>query len=397
MNSAMNLETPFWKSRATFWAASVVLALSIFFSVYDFGWRPHQSLQSTLFFAALAPLILLAGTATCWLVGRLFRVPVEWGFLLRIEVWLALIATPFYLLSVICERVFAWQQNGRSFAIWMGGIWIALWCIQIVRRYGERANRVSIAMFCAVIALLSASSTIGAQRGPSLQVAGAQPWRWQSSGRVRLAYTDEYNSPPFARRDARNADEMLRRIEKELGVARSQTPVNVYLFPSLESLREFAEDDSLDGVAGLSGVLVADDEWEWMRGPLTHELCHFVIAREFGPDVRALADEGTAVWIEEKLAPVEEALKPQRQKNFRSSEVARNEDFYDYDGEQISANYQQAGWLAQATIKKHGLAKWREFLGACQSGLLTNLSESSEDASEQVTAQYRQIFGEPMP
>ena len=395
----MNLETPLWKSRALFWVASAVLALSLFFSLYDFGWRPHQSLTGALFYAALTPFFLLIGTAVQWAIGRLFRVPVEWNFLLRVQVWLTLLTTPLYAFNLVSERVFAWQENGRALATWMAGVWIVLWIIQVVRRYQSkpRVSTPQLRAFCASIALLSAVSAIATQRGPQLQVMGVQPWQWQTHGRVRLAYTEQVSSAETAREDARRADEMLRRVERALGAPSSARQVNVFLFPDQTSLREFAQDDWLVGVAGEGGVLIVDDEWEWMRGTLVHELGHFVIAREFGPDVRALADEGTAVWLEQKLAASDEALAPNRHLDVDTANLAYNDHFYDEDDEQISLNYEQAGWLAKSTIAKHGLPKWRRFLQNSQSGYFANLFELPSDASEQVKEQYQQIFGEPLP
>ncbi len=392
----MNLETAFWKSRAAFGAASAVLALSVFFTNYDFAWRPHQSLLQVLFYAALAPLGLPLSAAVALLLGRLFRLPVEWKFLLRLQVWMVLLATPVYFLNVAGERSFALQPSTRAFATFACGALLMLWSLQIVGRYKTRAHPSLLGLYCAIYVLFAASFVIADQRAPSAQIMGAQPWKWQTHGRVNLAYTDEIRDDEFARRDARNVAEMLRRVEKSLGAGVSTRAVNVFLFPTAESLNEFAEDD-LAGVAGEAGVLVVGYEWEWMRGTLAHELSHFVVATEFGPNVRLLPDEGTSVWIEGKLAPGEEALVPHRHQELETRALAGNQAFFDEDEERVTANYEHAGWLAQATIQKHGLAKWRQFLGACQSNLLENYFENPDDASRHVAAQYQQIFGEPMP
>lgn len=384
-----------------FWLASALIALSIFFSSYDFAWRPHQTLPGAFLYAALAPLVLLAGAAIEWGLGRLFRVPVEWDFLLRLQVWLVLLATPIYITNFVGERVFALQPTERAFATFAGGILVALWVFQIVRHYKARANPQVLWMYCAISSLLTAVTTISAQRGPSYQVVGAQPWQWQTHGRVNLAYTEETRDAEFARQDARNVAEMLRRVEKELGIGVSTRSLNVFLFPSEESLREFTDDD-LAGVAGEAGVLIVGYEWEWMRGTLVHELSHFVVASEFGPDVRALADEGTSVWLEAKLTPsqefeVEESLVPRRHADVVTSELAKNQTFHDEDQARLSAHYEQAGWLAKTTIQKHGLAKWRQFLRVCQSSFASHFLENPRDAGALVAAQYQQVFGEPMP
>lgn len=392
----MNLETPFWKSRTAFWAASAIIALSIFFANTDFAWQPHQSLPMALFLAALAPLVLLANAAVAMLLGRLFRVPVEWKFLLRLEVWLTLIATPIYFLNVVCERIFALQQTERAFSTFASGALITLWALHIVRRYQVRASPQLLGVYCAIYALIAASFVIAEQRAPATQVLGAQPWKWQTHGRVNLAYTDEIRDEEFAREDARRAAEMLRRVEKSLGAGVSTRRVNVFLFPNEQSLIEFAQDD-LTGVAGEAGVLIVGYEWEWMRGTLVHELSHFVVASEFGPDVRSLPNEGTSVWLEGKLAPGEEALVPRRHEEIVTSTLAENQTFHDEDQERVSVSYEQAGWLAKTTIQKHGLAKWRQFLRVCQINVLNELFEDSSDASSHVAAQYQQIFGEPMP
>ena len=391
----MNFETAFWKSRAAFWAASAVLALSIFFVNYDFAWRPHQSLPQVLFFAALAPLELLASAGIAMLLGRLFRVPVEWKFLVRLEVWLVLLATPIYFLNVVCERNFALQQSERAFATFASGALITLWILQIVRRYKTRANSPVLRIYCALYALITAGFVVAEQRAPSAQVMGAQPWKWQTHGRVNLAYTEEIRDAEFAREDARNTAEMLRRVEKALGTKVSARRVNVFLFPDDASLSEFAEAD-LSGVAGEAGVLLVGYEWEEMRATLVHELSHFVVASEFGPDVRSLPDEGTAVWLEQKLAPGEEALVPRRH-DIVTSTLAENQAFFDEDETRAIENYEQAGWLAKTTIQKHGLAKWRQFLRVCHSNLLENYFENPETASSHVAAQYQQVFGAPMP
>lgn len=396
VNRFTDLETPFWKGRLAFWLASAVLALSIFFANFDFAWRPHQSLPSALLMMALAPLALLSNAAVGMLLGRLFRVPVEWGFLVRLNVWLVLIATPSYFLNNICERVFVLQQPARGFATFVGGALAMLWIFQIVRRYRARANPQILGVYCGVYALIAASFVVAEQRAPAFQVMGAQPWKWQTEGRVNLAYTDDVRDTEFARQDARNAAEMLRRVEKSLGVSSSARRVNVFLFPDEKSLNEFTNDEVV-GVAGEVGVLVVGYEWEWMRNTLTHELTHFVIAREFGGGVRSLADEGTAVWLAHKLAPDEDSLAPQQRSEIESVQLAANDVFYDEDGERVAVSYQHAGWLTQTTIQKHGLAKWRQFLRVCQSSYASNLFENSDDSSALVAAQYKQVFGEPMP
>lgn len=393
----MNLEAPFWKSRLAFGLASVALALSIFFSSYDFAWRPHQSLPTALFFAALAPLFLLLVTAADWGLGRLFRIPVEWDFLLRLQVWLTLLSVPLFFVSEIWERHPLLQPHGRSLILFASGILISLWVWQIVRRYHARVSRPTLWAFCAFMSLITAVSTIKNQSGPKTQVMGAQHWKWEKHGRIHLAYTEAMRDAATATQDARRVAALLGRVEKTLGAPSSSQTLNVFLFPDASALQEIADSEWMIGAAGEAGILVTDGEWEWIRGTVVHELSHWVVAREFGPDTRPLTDEGTAVWLENKLAPSDETITPERDSSLKTATLALNETFYNEDYERNAANYGHAGWLAQTTIQKHGLEKWRQFLDTAKSNVWQNLTENPENAGREVAAQYQQIFGEKMP
>lgn len=88
---------------------------------------------------------------------------------------------------------------------------------------------------------------------------------------------------------------------------------------------------------------------------------------------------------------------PRRHDDIVTAALAESQTFHNQDPNSVLENYEHAGWLAKTTIQKHGLAKWREFLRICQINFLNNSFETAGSARADVTEQYQQVFGEPMP